>query len=106
MVIANAQHRLTIDEQSAAGDRFQINCIVANHGAKLSLQKHFHLAEHWVVVNGTAIVTRNDEEILLRENESVFVPLGCMHRTEAAKAANLTSIISSFSHNIWMESQC
>ena len=39
-------------------------------------------AEHWVVVNGTAIVTRDDEEILLRENESVFVPLGCMHRLE------------------------
>jgi mannose-1-phosphate guanylyltransferase len=51
-------------------------------GAKLSLQKHFHRAEHWVVVNGTAIVTRDDEEILLRENESIFVPLGCMHRLE------------------------
>lgn len=48
----------------------------------LSLQKHYRRAEHWVVVNGTAIVTRDDEEILLRENESIFVPLGCMHRLE------------------------
>jgi mannose-1-phosphate guanylyltransferase/mannose-1-phosphate guanylyltransferase/mannose-6-phosphate isomerase len=64
------------------GDRFQVKRITVNPGAKLSLQKHFHRAEHWVVVNGTAIVTRDDEEILLRENESIFVPLGCMHRLE------------------------
>jgi len=65
-----------------AGDRFQVKRITVNPGAKLSLQKHYHRAEHWVVVNGTAIVTRDDEEILLRENESIFVPLGCMHRLE------------------------
>jgi mannose-1-phosphate guanylyltransferase/mannose-1-phosphate guanylyltransferase/mannose-6-phosphate isomerase len=65
-----------------AGERFQVKRITVNPGAKLSLQKHFHRAEHWVVVNGTAIVTRDDEEILLRENESIFVPLGCMHRLE------------------------
>jgi mannose-1-phosphate guanylyltransferase/mannose-6-phosphate isomerase len=64
------------------GERFQVKRITVNPGAKLSLQKHFHRAEHWVVVNGTAIVTREDEEILLRENESIFVPLGCMHRLE------------------------
>ena len=49
-------------------------------GAKLSLQKHFHRAEHWVVVNGTAMVTRDNEEILLRENESIYLPLGAVHR--------------------------
>jgi mannose-1-phosphate guanylyltransferase/mannose-6-phosphate isomerase len=65
-----------------AGERFQVKRITVNPGAKLSLQKHFHRAEHWVVVNGTAIVTRDAEEILLRENESIFVPLGCMHRLE------------------------
>jgi mannose-1-phosphate guanylyltransferase/mannose-6-phosphate isomerase len=65
-----------------SGDRFQVKRITVNPGAKLSLQKHYHRAEHWVVVNGTAIVTRDDEEILLRENESIFVPLGCMHRLE------------------------
>ena len=64
------------------GERFQVKRITVNPGAKLSLQKHFHRAEHWVVVNGTAIVTRDDERILLRENESVFLPLGCMHRLE------------------------
>src|SRR5947207_9586064 len=76
-------HRPWVYYQSIhSGDRFQVKRITVNPGAKLSLQKHYHRAEHWVVVNGTAIVTRDDEEILLRENESVFVPLGCMHRLE------------------------
>ncbi len=66
-----------------AGDRFQVKRITVNPGAKLSLQKHFHRAEHWVVVNGTALVTRDEEKILLRENESVFLPLGCVHRLES-----------------------
>jgi mannose-1-phosphate guanylyltransferase/mannose-1-phosphate guanylyltransferase/mannose-6-phosphate isomerase len=65
-----------------AGDRFQVKRITVNPGAKLSLQMHHHRAEHWVVVNGTALVTRDDETVLLRENESIFVPLGCMHRLE------------------------
>ena len=62
------------------GDRFQVKKIGVRPGQKLSLQKHFHRAEHWVVVNGTAIVHRDGEEILLRENESVYLPLGCVHR--------------------------
>ena len=65
-----------------AGERFQVKRITVNPGGKLSLQKHFHRAEHWVVVNGTALVTRDEEQILLRENESIFVPLGCVHRLE------------------------
>lgn len=65
-----------------SGDRFQVKRITVNPGAKLSLQMHYHRAEHWIVVNGTALVTRNDETVLLRENESVFVPLGCTHRLE------------------------
>ena len=65
-----------------AGDRFQVKRISVNPGAKLSLQMHYHRAEHWVVVNGTALVTRDDETVLLRENESIFVPLGCTHRLE------------------------
>jgi mannose-1-phosphate guanylyltransferase/mannose-1-phosphate guanylyltransferase/mannose-6-phosphate isomerase len=64
------------------GERFQVKRISVNPGAKLSLQMHYHRAEHWVVVNGTALVTRNDETVLLRENESIFVPLGCTHRLE------------------------
>jgi mannose-1-phosphate guanylyltransferase/mannose-1-phosphate guanylyltransferase/mannose-6-phosphate isomerase len=64
------------------GDRFQVKRITVNPGGKLSLQKHYHRAEHWIVVNGTALVTRDGECILLRENESAFVPLGCMHRLE------------------------
>lgn len=64
------------------GDRFQVKRITVHPGQKLSLQKHFHRAEHWVVVNGTALVTRDAEEIMLRENESIFLPLGCVHRLE------------------------
>ena len=61
-------------------DRYQVKRIVVTPGHKLSLQKHFHRAEHWVVVSGTAIVTRDDEEVLVRENESIYLPLGCVHR--------------------------
>lgn len=64
------------------GERFQVKKIQVRPGQKLSLQKHFHRAEHWVVVNGTAIVHRDGENILLRENESVYLPLGCVHRLE------------------------
>jgi mannose-1-phosphate guanylyltransferase / mannose-6-phosphate isomerase len=62
------------------GDRFQVKRIVVKPGEKLSLQSHFHRAEHWVVVEGTAIVTRDEDEVLVRENESIYLPLGCKHR--------------------------
>jgi mannose-1-phosphate guanylyltransferase/mannose-6-phosphate isomerase len=62
------------------GERFQVKRIVVKPGEKLSLQKHFHRAEHWVVVAGSAIVTRDHEEVLVRENESIYLPLGCTHR--------------------------
>jgi mannose-1-phosphate guanylyltransferase/mannose-6-phosphate isomerase len=64
------------------GPRFQVKRIVVNPGARLSLQMHHHRAEHWVVVTGTALVTRGEEEILLSENESVYIPLGVKHRLE------------------------
>ncbi len=60
--------------------RFQVKRISVKPGAKLSLQKHFHRSEHWVVVSGTALVTNGEEEILLTENESTYIPLGTMHR--------------------------
>ena len=60
-------------------ERFQVKRIVVNPGQKLSLQKHFHRSEHWVVVNGIAMVTRDGEEVLVRENESIYLPLGCTH---------------------------
>ncbi len=69
-------------ESLIQGDRFQVKRIVVAPGCKLSLQKHFHRAEHWVVVNGSALVTRDDETMLIRENESVYLPLGCVHRLE------------------------
>ncbi len=62
------------------GDRFRVKRIRVAPGKKLSLQKHHHRAEHWVVVSGTAEVTRDDEVVLLRENESIYLPLGCVHR--------------------------
>ncbi len=69
-------------ESLIQGERFQVKRIVVTPGQKLSLQKHFHRAEHWVVVNGTALVTRDAERITLHENESVYLPLGCVHRLE------------------------
>lgn len=69
-------------ESIQEGHRYQVKRITVNPGGKLSLQKHFHRAEHWVVVNGTAMVTCDDEIKLLRENESVYLPLGAVHRLE------------------------
>ena len=66
------------------GDRYQVKQIVVRPGERLSLQMHNHRAEHWVVVEGVARVTRNDETFLLNENESVFIPKGAKHRLENA----------------------
>jgi len=62
------------------GDRFQVKRIVVKPGAALSLQKHHHRAEHWIVVSGTAEVTRDEEVFLLSENQSTYLPLGSVHR--------------------------
>jgi mannose-1-phosphate guanylyltransferase/mannose-6-phosphate isomerase len=74
------------------GDRFQVKRISVTPGHKLSLQKHFHRAEHWVVVSGSALVTRDNDEILVRENESIYLPLGCVHRLENPGRIPLTLI--------------
>jgi len=66
----------SIDE----GHRFQVKRITVKPGEKLSLQMHYHRAEHWVVVKGTAIVECNGEEKLLTENQSTFIPIGATHR--------------------------
>ena len=63
-----------------AGDRFQVKRIVVKPGASLSLQKHHHRAEHWIVVSGTAEVTCDDKVFLLGENQSTYIPLGSVHR--------------------------
>ena len=63
-----------------AGPRFQVKRIVVNPGATLSLQKHHHRAEHWIVVSGTAEVTNGDKVTLLTENQSTYIPLGQVHR--------------------------
>jgi mannose-1-phosphate guanylyltransferase/mannose-6-phosphate isomerase len=63
-------------------DRFQVKRITVKPGASLSLQKHMHRAEHWVVVKGTARITRGKKMITLSENESTYIPLGVRHRLE------------------------
>ncbi|MBX2830250.1 MAG: mannose-1-phosphate guanylyltransferase/mannose-6-phosphate isomerase [Rhodospirillales bacterium] len=63
-------------------DRFQVKRITVKPGARLSLQRHKYRAEHWIVVKGTALVTRDGEEFMLGENESTYIPLGAMHRME------------------------
>jgi mannose-1-phosphate guanylyltransferase/mannose-6-phosphate isomerase len=79
-------------ESLIQGERFQVKRLMVSPGCKLSLQKHFHRAEHWVVVNGSALVTRDDETLLVRENESVYLPLGCRHRLENPGRIPLTLI--------------
>ncbi len=74
------------------GDRFQVKRIVVSPGQKLSLQMHHHRAEHWVVVSGTALVTRGEDEILVSENESTYIPLGVKHRLENPGAIPLEMI--------------
>jgi len=64
------------------GERFLVKHILVNPGAKLSLQKHWHRSEHWVVLAGTAVVERGGESFVLRENESTFIPAGINHRLE------------------------
>ncbi|MGJ0486536.1 MAG: mannose-1-phosphate guanylyltransferase/mannose-6-phosphate isomerase [Methylomicrobium sp.] len=64
------------------GERHKTKRIVVKPGAKLSLQMHHHRAEHWVVVKGTALVTRGEEQVLVSENQSTFIPLGVTHRLE------------------------
>jgi len=63
-------------------ERFQVKRIMVKPGSKLSLQMHHHRAEHWVVVSGTARVTRGEDTLLLSENESTYIPLGTKHRLE------------------------
>jgi mannose-1-phosphate guanylyltransferase/mannose-6-phosphate isomerase len=65
-----------------SGERFQVKRIVVEPGAALSLQMHYHRAEHWIVVRGTARVTRGEESFLLTENESTYIPPGTKHRLE------------------------
>ncbi|MBI3513786.1 MAG: mannose-1-phosphate guanylyltransferase/mannose-6-phosphate isomerase [Proteobacteria bacterium] len=65
-----------------AGARFQVKRLVVNPGAKLSAQMHHHRAEHWVVVHGTAKVLRGEDTVLLSENQSIYIPIGTVHRLE------------------------
>jgi mannose-1-phosphate guanylyltransferase / mannose-6-phosphate isomerase len=78
----------SIDE----GARYQVKRIVVKPGGRLSLQKHFHRAEHWIVVRGTAEVTRNGEIHHVHENESIYLPIGCEHRMANPGKINLELI--------------
>jgi len=64
------------------GERFQVKRLVVNPGGVLSLQMHHHRAEHWVVVSGTARITRGEESFLLEENQSTYIPIGVRHRID------------------------
>jgi mannose-1-phosphate guanylyltransferase/mannose-6-phosphate isomerase len=64
------------------GDRHQVKRIVVKAGGRLSLQKHHHRSEHWIVVRGTALVTINELQKTVHENESVYIPIGAVHRME------------------------
>ncbi len=79
---------MTVDE----GANFKVKRIQVNPGASLSLQKHSKRAEHWVVVKGTAKVTKGDKDMILNENESTFIPLGELHRLSNPKKIPLEII--------------
>ena len=64
------------------GERYQVKRLSVKPGASMSLQLHHHRAEHWIVVSGTARITRNDEVFLLEENQSTYIPVGAKHRIE------------------------
>jgi len=64
------------------GDRHQVKRIIVKPGSRLSLQKHHHRSEHWIVVRGTALVTINDLVKTVHENESIYIPMGAVHRLE------------------------
>ena len=75
-----------------ADDGFQVKRILVNPGAKLSLQKHQHRAEHWVVVKGVATITRGDDVFVLKENQSTYIPKGEVHRLENTEETDLEII--------------
>ena len=79
-------------ESIAIGPRFQVKRIFVNPGAALSLQSHNHRAEHWIVVEGTAKVTIDDDVQMITENQSVYIPLGAIHRMENPSKLPLTII--------------
>jgi len=79
-------------ESLVVGPRFQVKRIVVHPGAALSLQSHHHRAEHWIVVEGTAKVTVDSEVKLVAENQSVYIPLGAVHRMENPGKVPLTLI--------------
>lgn len=74
------------------GDRYQVKRITVSPGASLSLQMHHHRAEHWIVVKGTARVTRDNDVFILSENESTYIPIGTRHRLENPGAIPLEMI--------------
>ncbi len=83
-------------EQRDMGERFQVKRIMLKPGAKISLQSHRHRSEHWVVVNGTARVTRGEDLLTLHENQSTYIPAGMVHRLEnpAAEPLHIVEIQS------------
>jgi mannose-6-phosphate isomerase-like protein (cupin superfamily) len=74
------------------GERHKVKKIIVTPGARLSLQMHHHRAEHWVVVSGSGVVARDDSETLVREGETIHLPLGCVHRVSNPGKIPLTFI--------------
>ncbi len=93
-----AEHHLSVHrpwgsyETLHLSERYRVKQIVVEPGASLSLQRHLHRAEHWIVLKGTARVTIDSEAKLLTENQSIYVPLGAIHRLENPGLIPLTLI--------------
>ena len=82
MMFVSARPVAALAPLLAEGSRFRVRSLRLSPGEATSLQSHLHRSEHWVVVEGTAKVTVNDEVRLISENQSVYIPLGAVHRME------------------------
>nr|HAY4092800.1 cupin domain-containing protein [Escherichia coli] len=69
-------------ESIAHGPRFHVKHVIVKPGEKITEQVHFHRTEHWIVVSGTAKVTKNEVSFIMKENESTFIPAGTVHTLE------------------------
>jgi len=88
-------------EQIASGDRFRVNRIVVKPGGVIALQSHVHRSEHWIVVQGTARMTMDQDVRLVTEGQSVYVPLGVAHRIE--NPGKLPAILIEVQTGIYLE---
>jgi mannose-1-phosphate guanylyltransferase/mannose-6-phosphate isomerase len=81
-----------VSESIHVSDRFKVNRLKVRPGARISLQKHDRRAEHWIIVRGTALVHTENDQFVLKEDESTFIPAGTTHRLENTETTDIEII--------------